>query len=156
MSDKQQRQAALVKVLRNRPELSQHELADLLTRKGVRATQAGVSRDLRELGLLKIRGKYVTAEQAVGRSGQFSDGLDTELVTGVSAVGANIVIVRTRSGAANAFAFTLDEIACPDIAGTIAGDDTIFIAVASRAAQGRVVAMLKPKAALVPAGWSDE
>jgi transcriptional regulator of arginine metabolism len=62
----------------------------------------------------------------------------------VEPVGANLVVIKTPVGSANVVAVDLDRKELPDIAGTVAGDDTIFVAVRSRAAQGRVMAFLHP------------
>ena len=115
----------------------------LLRTSGIDATQASVSRDIRELGLVKIDGSYGRPEAIAGES---SGGLGSdrnELITNVEPVGANLIVVRTSVGAANAVAVELDKLKLKGIVGTVAGDDTFFVAVKSRSGQGRVLARLR-------------
>lgn len=137
---KAKRQAAVLRIVQRQRVASQQELARRLRAWGCRATQASLSRDLRELGLVKLDGRYVAPGRlfGAGRREAFS-----ELVTRVIPVGAHLVVVRTAVGAAGAVAAELDRRGLPEIAGTLAGDDTIFIAVGSRSAQGRVLAALR-------------
>lgn len=144
MSDKAQRQAALNRLIRERPIASQDEMVVLLRNLGFSATQSSISRDVRELGLVRLGGRYVHAGRAVGGDGSVVTEPEYELITSVEPIGANLIVVRTQIGAANAVAAALDRQALPEIAGSIAGDDTIFLAVRSRAAQGRVLAQLRP------------
>lgn len=67
------------------------------------------------------------------------------LITAVDPVGANLIVIRTRVGAASTVAVGVDGERFTDVIGTIAGDDTLFIAVRSRSGQGRVVAALKSR-----------
>jgi len=143
-NDKRARQTALRTLIEHSPALRQQELALRLRRKGFHATQAGISRDLRELGLVKLNGRYVALDRDAGAARRGPAGLDSALVSDVSRVGDHLVVIRTPSGTANAVAVKLDAMNNADIAGTIAGDDTIFVAVASRAAQKRFVALLSP------------
>jgi transcriptional regulator of arginine metabolism len=155
---KRERQAALLRLVRQQPIRNQNQLVRLLNRRGFSAAQASVSRDVRELGLVKLNGRYVPAGRVA--AARRPDGRGTppdELIVGVTPVGANLLIVKTPIGAASALAVELDRLALPEIAGTIAGDDTVFVAVHSRAAQGRVLAHLKTPhgAAPNPAGSTE-
>jgi transcriptional regulator of arginine metabolism len=143
MSDKRLRQAALLRLAKKKPLATQDETVEALRRSGFHATQSSVSRDLRELGLIRINGRYLPVAVAAGTAQK--DGLperDNELIISVEPVGANLIVIKTPVGAANAVAADLDGRSLPDVAGTVAGDDTIFVAVRSRAAQGRVAAFL--------------
>ncbi|MCH7643980.1 MAG: arginine repressor [Myxococcales bacterium] len=142
MRDKQRRQKALLKLVRGRSVTSQNEMVELMRKAGFSVTQASISRDVREIGLLKANGRYVPAERLAGSPPTGDAEWHADLVTGVEPVGANLIIIRTRSGAANTVAFELESEPNADIAGTIAGDDTIFLAVRSRSCQGRVMALL--------------
>lgn len=147
MKGKAPRQAALLRVVKRRSPSSQEEMVRLLRELGFRATQSSVSRDVRELGLVRIRGRYVLATRAgVEGAASLLPERDSELINSVEPVGANLVVVKTPPGSANAVAIDLDQRELPEIAGTLAGDDTIFVAVRSRAAQGRVLAMLRVSA----------
>jgi len=144
MNDKRRRQAALVRLAGKKPLATQDEIVAALRNAGFSATQSSVSRDLRELGLVRVRGRYVplTATEASEAAGGLSP-RESELIISAEPVGANLIVVRTPPGSASAVAAELDRKGLPDIAGTLAGDDTIFLAVRSRAAQGRVAVLLQ-------------
>ena len=114
---------------------------DLLHREGFDATQSSVSRDLRELGVLKGADRYLlpAVEDALTPS-HFED-VQT-FVKGYRAAGPNLTVLRTTTGTAQSVAIALDKARWPEIAGTIAGDDTIFIATASARTQRRLHAHL--------------
>lgn len=138
--DKTARQHAIQRIIRRRRIRSQAELVTQLHISGIESTQASVSRDIRELGLIKAAGRYVAAS-GVGGNGAVAD--DHELITSVDPVGANLIVIKTRSGAAAAVAEQIDTGRDENIAGTVAGDNTILVAVRSRSAQGRVLATLR-------------
>ncbi|WP_345637691.1 arginine repressor [Rugosimonospora acidiphila] len=132
------RHARIARLIRERPVRSQTELADLLAADGVQVTQATLSRDLEEMGAVKVRASdgapaaYLIpedgnpvlrpAEQAPARLVR----LLRELLTGADASG-NLVVLRTPPGAAQFLASALDRSGLPDVVGTIAGDDTILV-----------------------------
>jgi transcriptional regulator of arginine metabolism len=132
------RHARIVELIRRGPVHSQTELAELLAGEGVAATQATLSRDLEELGAVKVRGTdggpaaYVVPPEGAGplRPAQQAPGrlqrLLRELLTGADASG-NLVVLRTPPGAAQFLASALDRAGLPDVVGTIAGDDTIMV-----------------------------
>jgi transcriptional regulator of arginine metabolism len=141
--EKRRRQTALLRVVRDHAAGSQRELIRFLRKAGFSATQASVSRDLRELGLVKVNGRYQHLPRP-GRIGQAAPGGPFhELITSMEPIGANLVLVRTRVGAAPAVAIEIDARHADEIAGTLAGDDTILVVVRSRAAQGRAVVLLQ-------------
>jgi transcriptional regulator of arginine metabolism len=142
--EKRRRQSSLLRLVRHERLTNQAEIVRRLAQQGFSTTQAGVSRDLRELGLVKASGRYVPVSQ-VAADGRLAAGEEPlhELIIGAQPIGANLIVVRTRVGAAGAVAVALDRRAGPEIAGTIAGDDTIFVAVRSRSAQGRALALLR-------------
>lgn len=131
------RQARIAALLATRPVRSQPELAALLAADGTLTTQATLSRDLDELGAVKLRGVdggagvYVLPEdgspvRAVeGGTDRFAR-LLSELLVSIDASGA-IAVLRTPPGGANFLASALDRAALHDVVGTIAGDDTIFV-----------------------------
>jgi transcriptional regulator of arginine metabolism len=126
------RHARIVGLIRESSVHSQTELAELLAADGVQVTQATLSRDLEELGAVKVSGAYLIpedgnrplrpAEQAPARLVR----LLRELLTGADASG-NLVVLRTPPGAAQFLASALDRSGLPDVVGTIAGDDTILV-----------------------------
>lgn len=141
---KHDRQRALMQVLTARPLASQRELVTALRERGFRTTQASMSRDIRELGLVKVAGLYRRVEDlGTDRTSDLHNDPSFALITGFEPVGANLIVVRTATGAANSVGAALDRKRIPQIVGTLAGDDTVFVAVRSRSDQGRVIALLR-------------
>ena len=116
-------------------------MVQLLREEGFQVTQASVSRDVRELGLVRIDGCYVPAANVSATGTTIIQ--DSELIISAEPVGSNLLVVKTPPGTASSVAVELDGKNVPEIAGTVAGDDTILVAVRSRAAQGRVLALFK-------------
>jgi transcriptional regulator of arginine metabolism len=126
------RHARIVGLVRERPVHSQTELAELLADAGTQVTQATLSRDLEELGAVKVSGAYLIPEDGNRPLRQVEQAparlvrLLRELLTGADASG-NLVVLRTPPGAAQFLASALDRSGLPDVVGTIAGDDTILV-----------------------------
>ena len=141
---KPSRKTVIAELLQTGSYGNQSEILHALAERGVEATQASISRDLRELGVVKVDGVYrsLRAVESASRSASAADPL-AGLVVSFETVGANLVIVRTQIGAASSIAISIDRMQLSDVVGTIAGDDTIFIAVRSRTGQGRLLAVLK-------------
>ena len=116
-------------LIRAKPIGTQQELKAMLERAGMPATQSSVSRDLEELGVVKHRGHYAMP-RANGAAARGLLSLDLS--------GDNLVIARTEPGLASAVAVQIDSAAIAEIVGTLAGEDTIFVAVREQKAQ-RVV-----------------
>ena len=136
---KQQRQRLIADWLRQHRIGSQEELVARLDLAGVPATQATVSRDLDELGAVRVRGggvmHYRLPDQIeTGNAGRL-DRLLADWVTDIVTAG-NLVVLRTPPGSANLVANALDAAGLEDVAGTIAGDDTIFVALVDGATPG--------------------
>lgn len=131
------RQSRIIELLSAHPVRSQTELAALLSAEGIETTQATLSRDLDELGAVKLRaadggaGVYVVPEDGspvrgvTGGTGRLSKLLGDLLVS--TDASGNIAVLRTPPGAAHFLASALDRAALPYIVGTIAGDDTIAV-----------------------------
>ncbi len=147
MREKLERQAALQRLVRTHVVSNQDEMVAALRKLGFSSTQASVSRDVRELGLVKLRGRYRTPSQITAPSGTrrspAGGGLENGLIKSMVTIGANLVLLRTPPGGAGAVAADLDRRNLAEIAGTIAGDDTVLVAVRSRADQGRVLLALQ-------------
>lgn len=132
------RQARIVAILSTHEVRSQGELAALLAAEGVEATQATLSRDLEELGAVKLRGAdggvgvYVVPEDGspvrgvAGGTSRLSRLLGELLVS--TDASANLAVLRTPPGGAPYLASAIDRAALPYVVGTIAGDDTVFVA----------------------------
>lgn len=129
--NKSDRQNFILDSIAAQPVSSQLELCEILRRGGFAVTQASVSRDLDELGVVKIHGKY--SRPAERRSAAFAG------PTSLRSAGDNLIVARTYSGLASAVAVRIDAARIPEIVGTIAGDDTIFIAVADSRSQKAVM-----------------
>lgn len=129
---KNERQARLLQLIREKDISTQEELAAVLNGAGLDVTQATVSRDIKELGLIKVttgggQQKYVPME----RSGEVASGrlmkVFSEAVLHLDTA-MNLVIIKSLPGMAQACASALDSMQLADVAGSIAGDDTVFVA----------------------------
>lgn len=128
---------------------SQAELALRLAREGVEATQATLSRDLTEIGVLKGPDGYQlpgAAPVATAPAATFARVLRRELLS--IEVGGTLVVLKTPSGHGNALAIELDRAELEGALGTIAGDDTIFLAASSETAARRIARNLRELAQL--------
>lgn len=127
------RQVAILDIIEKHDIETQEELADALRQRGIKVTQATVSRDIKELRLLKVLTpmgayKYATADKAEnGLSERFIRMLAESLLS-VAASG-NLIVVKTLNGSANVAAEALDSLHWPEILGTIAGDNTILLVI---------------------------
>jgi transcriptional regulator of arginine metabolism len=151
---KTQRQHRIARLLEANAVASQGQLVELLEADGVRATQATVSRDLDELGAVKVRvpgGELVYAipELAHERLAP-EDHLRRMLSDWVADVGCsgNLVVLRTPPGSAHVVGSAIDRSAVPEILGTIAGDDTVLVVVNESFRGAEVAAMLRNLAGL--------
>jgi transcriptional regulator of arginine metabolism len=143
LTDRQQfdRRHAIMRILRGGVVRRQSDLAQLLKRDGFEVTQSSVSRDLRELGVLKASGRYLLPPDEVSRAnGDF--GALAQFVRAVRPAGSSITVIRTTIGAAPSVAVALDKAEWPEVVGTISGDDTIFVATQDARAQQRLIARL--------------
>jgi transcriptional regulator of arginine metabolism len=138
------RQQAIRDLLDQRPIRTQQELVAALHERGFRATQATVSRDVAELGLVKrgARGiqAYALPSRAEEREQTGEDRLAKllrDLPVELKAAGL-LLVVRTVPGSAHAIAASLDRCRWTEVVGSIAGDDTLFLAFADRVALQRV------------------
>jgi transcriptional regulator of arginine metabolism len=132
-----QRREAIVRILRGKAVARQAELVQLLHQEGFEATQSSVSRDLREIGVVKGADRYLlpAVEDALTPS-HFED--VRTFVKSFRPAGTCLTVIRTTTGAAQSVAAALDKARWPEVVGTIAGDDTIFIATESVRAQRRL------------------
>ena len=123
---------------------TQEELAEALCRRNIEVTQATVSRDIKELMLVKVptgdgRSRYAfPMNKSVGFSKARIARLFRDSVTGLDA-SENIIVVKTLPGTANAVASVLDYAKWPGIIGTVAGDDNIIVVVKPREAVAKVM-----------------
>ena len=149
---KERRQRAVADLIRENALGSQEEVAARLSGLGFEVTQATVSRDLEQLGALKVRREgritYALPDQ-LGANGAAPSRLASVLRDWVRSIdiAATIVVLKTPPGSAHLVGVALDESALAEIVGTICGDDTIFIACRSAADAEALAARLRATAA---------
>jgi transcriptional regulator of arginine metabolism len=137
-ADRRKRHLKILELISTRAIRTQEELAEALAAEGWEVTQSSVSRDIAALRLVKVEGVY----GRVSRRVEVSDPDERRIAEGVLTVepaGDALVVVHTPPGEANRVAVAIDRLAWPDIIGTIAGDDTIFLAVRDEPAKRRVL-----------------
>jgi transcriptional regulator of arginine metabolism len=136
------RQGAILRLVQDRQLATQEDLAEALREVGHDAVQGTISRDIAQLGLVKVRdpaGRLVYAlpgSADLDRLSQLTSALRRWAVSLDSS--ANLLVIRTPPGHANALAHAIDEAHLPDVIGTIAGDDTITV-IAREGMQGATI-----------------
>jgi transcriptional regulator of arginine metabolism len=139
-----ERQDAVRRILADEGVRNQTELLKRLQKRGFRVTQSSVSRDLQELGAVKVGGRYVARETLAGRV-PARGGLEeiAGSILQVRPAGPNILVVLTPPGRASTVALILDGAEWSEIVGTVAGDDTLFVATTGHREQAKVAARLE-------------
>ena len=130
---KPKRHAMILKLIAAENIETQEELATLLSAQGFNVTQATVSRDIKELRLIKVltgegKYKYATVEKAESDLQERFIRLFGNCVVSITSAG-NLIVVKTMAGSAAVAAEAIDSMKWPEIAGSIAGDNTVFVAV---------------------------
>jgi len=123
---KQERQKKILNLIRAKPIGTQEALRSHLQRAGVTATQSSVSRDLDELGVVKHHGRYALPH---------ANGDSLRGLVSLDLAGDVLVVAKCLPGRASSVAVEIDDAAIPQIVGTLAGEDTIFIAVSDQRSQ---------------------
>lgn len=123
--NKSYRQGQILKLIRSRPLRTQEELARALRTVGIRATQVTLSRDLRDLRLVKTAEGYAQPAEAAPAGPDLSTVL-REFLLDVRAA-QNLLVLITPPAHASSLAEALDRAAWPEITGTIAGDNTVLV-----------------------------
>lgn len=144
MNPKSRRQRLIRQIVEQNRVESQDQVQKLLAREGVVATQATISRDLRDLGVMKGPRGYmlpqIEPETAKPTSEELRRALQSFLVSARPA--QNLIVLKTGAGQAGALANELDHSETDGIVGTVAGDDTIFVATGSARAAKRMLSKL--------------
>ena len=122
MAGKDRRQQAILDLVSRGTAQTQQEIAAALARRGMRTTQATISRDIHELGLVRSGNGY-----------RSSGALVRELVLSIELV-SPLAVIKTPPGTANLVARRIDEASLPGVAGTVAGDDTIIAVLREKSA----------------------
>ncbi len=143
---KNQRQRAIADLIRGNALASQEELAERLASLGYAVTQATISRDLEQIGAVKVRRSgqlsYALPEQARDMPGIRLAAVLRDWVSTIDTAG-NLVVVKTPPGSAHLVGVALDQSGLPEIVGTICGDDTIFVACREAPAAEMLAARLR-------------
>ena len=151
---KPQRQHRIARLLEEQPISSQGQLVEMLAAEGVVATQATVSRDLEELGAVKVRIPGGTTAYAVPEHAKERPVPDDHLrrVMGEYVVevahSANLVVLRTPPGSAHVVGSALDRAGLPDVLGNVSGDDTLILVCAEAVGGANLAAELAALAGL--------
>ena len=130
---KSKRQNKIIEIISNNNVETQDDLVRLLLEAGFQVTQATISRDIKELHLIKIQAESGVYKYSVNEKKDKNDmgvlmRIFKDTVLSIEAAGS-IVVIRTLTGSANAAAEVVDGLHLPEIVGSIAGDNTIFVAV---------------------------
>ncbi|MEW6447014.1 MAG: arginine repressor [Bacillota bacterium] len=138
----------ILQIIKERPIASQRQLVEALSKAGFRVTQATVSRDVRELGLVKVPSetgiRYITPESRVKnpREEERLRRMVRDAVIDID-TSENLIVVKTFPGAAQGVASAVDQANWPGVIGTVAGDDTFLIIVKSRGQAAEVRQRMK-------------
>ncbi|MCB0322350.1 MAG: hypothetical protein KDD69_02220 [Bdellovibrionales bacterium] len=138
--EKQRRQRELVTLLEREELSSQGEVVRAMKRLGYDVTQPSISRDFKELGIAKLGGRYLALQsRSEAPLAAVADrGVGDAMVRELKVAGPNLLVLRTRPGAASVVAAAIDAHPHPAVLGTIAGDDTVFVALSGAEAHSGV------------------
>lgn len=139
--DQIQRRAAIRELLGKGPAETQASLVTALQDLGHVATQSSVSRDLREIGAIKTARGYELPLADESADDQVA--AVAEMLRSITPAGSNLLVIRTGVGAAQRVGLALDRCGWPGMVGTIAGDDTVFVATESAHAQKNLIARIE-------------
>lgn len=138
------RQKKIIEIIRERPVETQSQLAAELMRLGFSVTQATVSRDIKELGLIKVPGEknasiYALPDREPAQNRE--DRLKRTFLNSVQWMdrSENLLVIKTQPGEAQGVASAIDQAQWPNIIGTVAGDDTILVVVKPKSAAEEVL-----------------
>jgi transcriptional regulator of arginine metabolism len=137
-AERRKRHLKILELISTRAVRTQEELAETLASEGWEVTQSSVSRDIAALRLIKVGGAY-RRSAAVRAPVDPDEHRISEGVLSVDPAGEALVVLHTPPGEANRVAVAIDRLAWADVVGTLAGDDTIFLAVKDGRAQRRVM-----------------
>jgi transcriptional regulator of arginine metabolism len=141
--NRKQRLLRILELIGTRRVHTQEELVEILAKDGWDVTQSSVSRDIAALGLIKQDGVYHRPPPGDLHAVDPDELRIREGVLRADPAGDVLVVLRTPPGEANRVAVALDRFAWPEVVGTLAGDDTIFIATHDPAGQRRVLGHLR-------------
>lgn len=132
LMNKNTRQQKLIQIIQGKRISNQHDLLEELKQAEVHSNQATISRDLNELGVFKVKGIYCLPKIESGES-QLVDQFAIETA------GENLIVIKSSPGKASAIGFIVDSLKLSEVIGTLAGDDTVFIAVKNKKDQSKTL-----------------
>lgn len=135
MSEREQRRLRILAIVSDRAIHTQEELAAALAQEGWTTSQSTVSRDITELGLVKMNGFYRRPRSPIVPESSADEQWVGEGVLRLATAGETLIVLHTLPGDAQSVARAIDRLAWPEVVGTVAGDDTVFVATPSRRAQ---------------------
>jgi len=138
---RESRQQEILAILDSHRVRSQGELVELLRERGIAVTQSSVSRDMRDLGIAWIGGRYARPSEHDERDPGVAE--VSHFLRGIKPSGPYLTVVFTMAGAAQAVGLAIDRAGWPELVGTMAGDDTVFAATASARDQRRLIQRLE-------------
>lgn len=138
---REQRHRAILSILRRTVVRSQEELVERLAERGFAVTQSSVSRDLRDLAVAKVAGRYRAPAAPAGSQESLAD--VAHYLVDAKPAGPHLTVVRTRTGSAQTVGLGLDRAGWAEIVGTVAGDDTVFVATGGAREQSRLLHRLQ-------------
>jgi transcriptional regulator of arginine metabolism len=141
--DRRKRHLKILELISTRPIRTQEELAEALHTEGWKVTQSSVSRDIAALKLVKVGGAYQRPARIIPEPRHPDERRIAEGILAADPAGEALLVLHTSPGEANRVAVAIDRLAWGDVIGTIAGDDTIFLAVKNGPAQHRVLRQLR-------------
>jgi len=142
-AERKKRHLRILELISTRAVRTQEDLAEMLAADGWEVTQSSVSRDIAALRLVKADGAYRRPPPSRHSSADPDEQRIADGVLSWDTAGDALVVVHTAPGEANRVAVAMDRLAWPEVVGTIAGDDTIFIAVKDLGAQRRVTRTIR-------------
>jgi transcriptional regulator of arginine metabolism len=150
MKSVRRRRERILALIASRAIATQEELVEALHDEGIDASQASVSRDITALGVVKGGGRYVRSLGEPPAVNPFEQRL-REFVLSLAPAGDHLLVLKTPPGEASGAALALDQLGLPGVVGTVAGDDTIFVALVGSREGERVARRLR---SMIPAGQS--
>ncbi len=145
--NKAARHELLRKFLEKGPIRNQEEIRQLLIQEGVEVNQATISRDIREMGLMKTPDGYLLPELAALRRNRPVGKISLGMILSIQEA-ANMVVVKTPPGLAPPTGIALDRLGLEEILGTVSGDDTVFIATPNEQTAKKLCERLEKESAL--------
>ena len=142
---KRMRQDMILEIVKNHEVHNQLELIRHLEGRGISATQSSVSRDIHDLSIAKVDGRYVVAVLPVHGTQHSQETAEpgAAMITSVTPAGPSLLVVRTPAGSADTVGESIDGARWPEVLGTVSSDDTIFVATAGKHEQVRLVSRLQ-------------